>query len=70
MSLTASDLQQIRVVMEETIATHPRFDQLKNEIVVEVCDQVGEVMNDALELIDRRFDVIEHRLDNLRIVTR
>jgi galactokinase len=73
MALTTTDIQQIRQVMDESIAHHPRFDELKSDIISELSGRIaefGEVLNESLEMIDHRFDSIENRLDNLRIVSR
>jgi hypothetical protein len=74
MALTKTDLQQIRKVMDESIsesiAIHPRFDQMETKIIDELTDQMSELMTDSLELTDQRFNVIESRLSNLRIVSR
>lgn len=73
MALTKTDLQQIRAAVDDSIAAHPRLDEVKSEIISEVSGQIAEfaeVINDALEMIDHRFDIIDNRLDNLRIVSR
>ena len=83
MALTKEDLRQIRGVVDESIANHPRFEELKidlvevieavrHEIVTDVCDVtlVGfTIVGERFDLVDERFDVIEKRLDNLKIVS-
>ncbi len=66
MPLTTSDLQHIRQIMDESIANHPRFDEMR----VDITDEVSDVITGALVMIDKRFNTIEKRLNNLRIVTR
>ena len=61
MALPDIDLQKIRGVVDEAIAVHPRFDQLKHETIYEL----SEVYNDGLELINNRFDLVAVRLENV-----
>jgi hypothetical protein len=61
MALTKQDLTQIRTVMDDAIAEHPRFDQLKTDII----DEMSDVYRDGLELIDKRFDVVEERFGRM-----
>ena len=61
MALTTEDLKQIRGVMDEAIAEHPRFDAMKAEII----DEVSDVIKDSMNMIDARFDRIEGRLDKI-----
>ena len=68
--LTADDLRLIRGVMDESIAEHPRFEQLKIEILDEVEVRVGaaiadmsEVMQEGFTLVGERFDLVDKRFD-------
>jgi hypothetical protein len=74
MALTQEDLGQIRLVMDEAIAVHPRFDQFvtKDELEInfrkfkeEIVDEVAEVITEGLTMVAERFDLVEQRLDRL-----
>ena len=74
MSLTTEDLRQIRTVMDEAIAVHPRFDDFVTKVELEtnfrkfkeeIIDEVAEVIREGLTMVGERFDIVEQRLDRL-----
>jgi hypothetical protein len=79
MALTKDDLKQIKGVVNEAIAEHPRFDALELKIeqsAKSVIDDLSDVMQEGFTMVGDRFDIVEtrldhveKRLDNLRIAS-
>lgn len=80
MALTQEDLRQIRGVVDESIAHHPRFDELKSELKIELVEEIGlrieeakdevvadvcDVMQTGFTLIGQRFDEVDQRIDGV-----
>jgi hypothetical protein len=68
MTLTKEDLSQIRSVIDEAIASHPRFDELELKIEEQgqrVIDDIAEQMQDGFMVIGGKFDELEARVDEL-----
>ena len=75
MAFTNKELKQLKSVVDASIAAHPRFDQLEAKITADTAvkidaavDTLTDIIKGSLDMIDDRFNQLEHRIDNLRIV--
>jgi archaellum component FlaC len=64
MALTKEDLRQIRGVVDESIAQHPRFDELELKIDT-AFDDVLEVMQEGFTMVSQKFEEVDARFDGI-----